>query len=103
MAIEGLVFDETFNKLEKALSETARRQGIIAYNIANANTPGFKPLSFDEELNKAEKKLQTSPKGVVIEEEMAKLADNTLRYTSYIRLLTNKIAIIRRVVSQGRQ
>lgn len=103
MAIENLMFDETFGRLEKALNETARRQAIIAYNIANANTPGFKPVSFDEELAAAEKKLNTPKKGVVIEEEMAKLADNTLRYTSYVRLLSNKIANIRRVASQGRQ
>lgn len=83
--VEGLMFDDTFGRLEKALNETSRRQAIIAYNIANANTPGFTPLRFEDELEKAQKKYETpeegslQKKGVVIEEEMARLADNTLR------------------------
>lgn len=43
--------------LEKMLDKAALKQRVIASNVANVNTPGYKRLgvSFDEELSKAVK------------------------------------------------
>lgn len=136
MVFNEMMFDPTFSRLESGLSELARRQAVIANNVANANTPGYQAQVFSQLLAEAEGQIGTdllpaagaagaeagpgtpagaagqttapaqatlnSGPGVVLEDQMAKLAENNLRYTSYIRLLNYKIAVLRKVVSQGR-
>jgi flagellar basal-body rod protein FlgB len=48
-------FDTTIHLLRKVLDLRSRNQQIISANIANAETPGYKSLSFDfeEELKSA--------------------------------------------------
>jgi len=50
------IFDQSFQSLEQAMKVATLRQSVIAHNIANANTPGYVPQSFDEELMKAVKR-----------------------------------------------
>lgn len=133
MTFTEMMFDPTFSRLEGGLSELARRQAIIANNVANANTPGYQAQAFSQFLTEAEGQIGSEPgaaglaegaaaapalagatsqaagpgapaagSSVVLEDQMAKLAENNLRYTSYIRLLNYKIAVLRKVVSQGR-
>lgn len=47
--------NSSFNALEKQLAASALRQRVIANNIANANTPGFKKseVSFNDQLRAA--------------------------------------------------
>lgn len=98
---EMRIFDGTFSNLEGALDVSAKRQAIISHNIANANTPGYVPLDFDEVLGKAVKR--TNGKGVVIEEEMASLTENSVKYSAYVKLLSSKINILKTIVTQGRK
>ena len=48
-------FDDNFKLLTKVLDLRARKQQVIASNIANAETPGYSPakFEFDEELKMA--------------------------------------------------
>lgn len=57
MAVDPL-FGPTIQLLGKTLDLRARRQGIIAANLANVETPGYTPsdLSFESELKSALKK-----------------------------------------------
>ncbi|MBI5067652.1 MAG: flagellar basal body rod protein FlgB [Deltaproteobacteria bacterium] len=41
------IFDSTLGNLERALDARALRHGILAGNLANANTPGFAPREVD--------------------------------------------------------
>jgi len=41
------IFDGTLTNLERALDARALRHGILAGNLANANTPGFAPREVD--------------------------------------------------------
>jgi flagellar basal-body rod protein FlgB len=41
------IFDRTLGNLERALDARALRHGILAGNLANANTPGFAPREVD--------------------------------------------------------
>jgi flagellar basal-body rod protein FlgB len=52
--LEGL-FGSHLGNLERSLDRTTLRQGLIANNIANVNTPGYKrkDVDFGIELNKA--------------------------------------------------
>lgn len=78
-----------------------RRQEVIAHNIANAKTPGYEALTFDEELMQAVKRLDR--KEVVLEEELAALTENSIKYSTYVKLLSSKINVLRTIATQGRR
>ncbi len=94
------IFDPTFSKIEKGMEVTTKKQAIIAHNIANANVPGYEPLKFDEVLDRVVKKTE---KSVILEEEMKDLAENSIRHSSYVKLMSTKINVLRSVVTQGRR
>ena len=54
MQIEG-IFNNTVGLLGKSIDLRAKNQNLIAYNVANAETPGFIPktLVFEQELQGA--------------------------------------------------
>lgn len=58
-----MLFDRTTKVLEKTLSALSLRQEVIANNIANVNTPGYrrKEVTFEEELKEA---LSQEPKRI---------------------------------------
>ena len=95
------IFDDTFFNLQKAMHVATKRQTVIAQNIANADTPGYEALEFDEVLDKAVKRADR--KKVVLEEEMASLSDNSVKYSAYVKLLSTKISILRTVATQGKK
>lgn len=41
------IFDQTFRTLERALDVRMSRQGVLAGNLANVDTPGFIPRELD--------------------------------------------------------
>jgi len=95
-----IIFDPTVDVLQGGIERAAKKQAIIAQNIANANNPNYIPMDFDEVLNKAVKRTN---KSIVIEEEMASLSKNSIEHSAYIKLLASKISVIRTVVTQGRK
>ena len=95
------MFDAQFNQLERSMEISARWQEVISHNIANAKTPGFEALTFDEHLMRAVKR--SDQKDVVLEDEMAALADNSVKYSSYVKLLSSKINVLKNIASQGRR
>ena len=95
------IFDETFNRLERGMEIATRRQEIISHNIANASTPGYEALTFNDELMQAEVRLQK--KEVVLEEELADLSMNAIEYSSYVKLLSTRINNLRTIASQGKR
>lgn len=99
--IEGLIYDRTSQQLADAIAEAAQRQAIYSYNIANASTPGFKPLKFKKALDDATAKLEQEDE-FNLEDEMAKMSDNRLRHSAYTKLLSAKIQITKKVVTLGK-
>lgn len=93
------VFDPTFYHLEEAMRKRAMIQAIISHNIANANTPSFKPRRFDEVLQKV---VETQGK-VELEKEMADMAKNSTEYSAYVRIMNSKLSALRSIVTQGRK
>lgn len=96
-----VIFDESFNSLEHAMQVATQRQAVIAHNIANAKTPGYEPLTFDEELMRAVKRQDR--KQVVLEDELASLTENSVRYSAYVKLMSSKIGVLRTIATQGRR
>ena len=94
------IYDETFINLQNAINKAAKKQAVIAQNIANANNPNYKAKEFDEVLNKA---VERANKEIIIEDEMAALSKNSLEHSAYVKLLTTKISVIKTVATQGRR
>lgn len=95
------IFDPSFDNLQRAMDIAAKREAVIAHNMANANTPGYDAMDFDEILGRAVKRAEG--RGVVIEEEMAALAENSIKYSAYVKLLSSKINILKTIATQGRR
>jgi len=95
------IFDPTFSNLQRAMDVATKTQAVIAHNIANANTPGYEAMDFDEVLGRAIKRAEG--KGVVIEEEMAALTENSIRYSAYVKILSSKTSALRSIATQGRK
>ena len=119
------IFDRTTVLLEKVLDLRASGQQMIASNLANAETPGFKPsrLSFDEDLQNALQAERPGPQGierskarienihgtverssasVEPDQEMVDLAENQILYESAVQMLNKKFGMLKYVTQEGR-
>jgi flagellar basal-body rod protein FlgB len=111
----------TSELVKLALDAAVLRHQVLANNIANANTPGFRPsdVDFDEQLRRAA--LAMAPTGsitagdyhtslggiretgehhVELDLEIAKIAENTLRYQSLLTGLGKQTSILRMAISE---
>ncbi|MBE7444449.1 MAG: flagellar basal body rod protein FlgB [Planctomycetia bacterium] len=119
--------DKSMNLLEKMLDVSATKHKVIANNIANINTPGYKKMevSFAEQLEKVIKDTSASkfdafqPKIVVSKEdtnvavrndgnnvdmdkEVSALMKNTLSYNVYTQLLSKKMDLVKSAIENSR-
>ena len=117
--------------LSLALDAATLRQQAIAANIANANTAGYKPVrvNFEAQLDDARLALQSegrldaaslagvsprleidrsygaqglSPK-VMIDVEVARLAQNAVQYQALVKGLSRHFSILSMAVSDGKK
>ncbi|MCE5312180.1 MAG: flagellar basal body rod protein FlgB [Nitrospiraceae bacterium] len=104
--------------LEKMLDISSFRHKVLASNIANADTPGYKAkdISFEKELQKAvggskEAYEITEAQGTLenrdantvdLNIEMAKVAENTLIYNTATQLLSTKLRMMKDAIKGGR-
>ncbi|WP_353683633.1 flagellar basal body rod protein FlgB [Thermodesulfovibrio sp. 3907-1M] len=110
--------DTTIKILEKVMDICAYRQKILASNIANADTPGYKAkdINFQEELKRAfendtetYKVIEASTtmpnrdgNTVNIEVEMTKLAETMLMYNTATQLISTRIRMLKDAIKGGR-
>ncbi len=90
-----------FGNLERAIEIATRQQEVITHNIANAKTPGYEALTFDEELMQAVARVDR--RKVVLEEELSALTENSIKYSSYVKMLSTKLNVLRNIATQGRR
>lgn len=111
-----------FDLLSKLLDVTAIRHKVLAQNVANVNTPGYRKLSvsFDETLaarmerdndHRSVRTLQpvihednsTPPRfdgnTVDIDREMMRLSKNTLFNNALLQIVSTKSGMMRRAIS----
>jgi flagellar basal-body rod protein FlgB len=123
--LQNTMFDKTMSKLKRAMDYESTNQQVISGNMANADTPGYKPrtLNFNEELQQAEGAsaaalAKTDPKhisgssgsiagfsmetketaGIDMDTEMADMTKNNLLYEANTRLLTKKFLAIKAAI-----
>jgi flagellar basal-body rod protein FlgB len=107
------LFDTTQLGLERAITGAEMRQSALAANVANANTPGYKPkdVDFHSALRAAfagggdvEKAaisttestatMRADGSGLDIDVEASKLAQNGLEYQALVQAAKGRIDII---------
>jgi flagellar basal body rod protein FlgB len=103
-AAEEVLFDPAMRTLVYGIKDSIKRQTIIAHNLANAQTPGYKPIRFADELARLQRRpgFKLSDDIVVEEEEMTKMTKNRLKYATYMRLFTMKVDMAKNIVNQGK-
>ena len=98
------------------LSYLSRRQEVIASNIANADTPGYKtrdiemPGGFSGAFQEAQTALAESPdlpvrndgNNVSMDREARLLAENTLKFNLATQMIRGQIKGIRAAIEEGR-
>jgi flagellar basal-body rod protein FlgB len=109
------LFDTTQLGLERAIAGAAQRQSALASNIANANTPNYKPRDVDfhsalkaafasgkRETVAATSFAESTENGVMradgsgvdIDVESAKMAQNGLEYQALVQVARGRIDIL---------
>jgi flagellar basal-body rod protein FlgB len=119
------LFNKTINTLTDMVDVRARKHRVILSNVANIDTPGFRPseLSFDNELQSAKNvrmvrtdsghltgknegpgsvnyDVRESPDQVKLDTEMANLSENQLLYNATVEILARKFRGIRSTLSE---
>jgi flagellar basal-body rod protein FlgB len=116
------LFDLSTVALEKALSGSSLRQELIANNLANANTPGYRRVDVDfhtalgQALDRAQGTSQVEqvkfsptedPSGAVrldgsnvdVDREMASLSENSLEYQALVATLRARMSMLQNVIN----
>lgn len=116
------LFDTTMVGLERAMSGAQLRQQVLANNLANANTPGFKRSDVDfhsalaaafgqggatpAQIQQAQFSSSTDSatsmrmdgNNVDVDTEMANLSENSLDFQSLTSVLTSRIKILQTAI-----
>jgi len=115
------LFDSLSAGLARALTFHHQRHEILATNIANIETPGYRAqdLEFKDALRNAftspeqetgEPRVIDKPSGIArpdrntvdVDMEMARLADNRATYTALAEILARRLAGLRRAIESSR-
>jgi flagellar basal-body rod protein FlgB len=123
------LFDTTYKALNAALGAAGQRHEVIANNIANVNTPGFKrsDVQFQDALAAAvdgadssgnssaldsfkpavaqdqTTSMRADGNNVDVDVEMANLAENNVQYNALVQLAAKKLKSLEYVISDGRR
>ncbi|MBW1915237.1 MAG: flagellar basal body rod protein FlgB [Deltaproteobacteria bacterium] len=127
--LQGKFMDRTARILSRMLDFRSASQRVVSGNLANADTPGYKPreISFDEMLQNASGKgdtglMTTDPDHIShstvntgesfriteaetdelnLETEMAKMMQNNLLYEASAKLLSKKFEMLKTAIASG--
>jgi flagellar basal-body rod protein FlgB len=109
------MLDPIASTLEHFMTLLSTRQKLVASNIANADTPGYKTqdIDFQAELQNASSNLPPVPSSVPglkikndgnnvnLDRESRLLAENDLRFNIASNLLRSQIKIVRMAIEGG--
>jgi flagellar basal-body rod protein FlgB len=117
--------------LHQALDFHVSRHNVLASNLANAETPGFRPLEIvraapsetgglplqttseghlgagaaaaDDHITREDRTTDPGANGnaVSVEHEMSKLAANDIRFEGAVKLVASKLAMLRYAANDG--
>jgi flagellar basal-body rod protein FlgB len=110
------MFDQVGAGLEKYMTVLSVRQRVVASNIANADTPGYrtKDIDFQAELRDATDgirpqaqdveglKIKSDGNNVNLDREARLLSETDLRFSVASQLVRSEIKSIRSAIDEGR-
>jgi flagellar basal-body rod protein FlgB len=109
------MLDGLSSKLEQYLDTLSARQKLVARNIANADTPGYKTqdIDFQSELGRAAGSAPSviEPEGlptkndgnnVNLDHQARLLAENDIRFNIATQLIRGNIHELREAITEGR-
>ncbi|NPV49531.1 MAG: flagellar basal body rod protein FlgB [Armatimonadetes bacterium] len=124
--MDRVTHDLTSLALRHALDGAAARQGVAAENLANLETPGYRPrlVDFESQLREAleaasdgdladlqhvspRRSIYAGPalrrdgNAVDLETEMSELVESGLQYQVLTRLLSRRLQMLRSVATEG--
>lgn len=120
--MSGVLFDRLGLTLERHLDFRLERGNLLAGNIANVDTPGYRSmeLKFDRQLQDLLAGHAPPPGGlrgevefdphalpdadgnqVDLDHEMSKLAENQLMYQAVTRAFSKRVALMKYAISEG--
>lgn len=121
MAFLDNLFGPQVNNLQHALSRTSQRHALLANNLANVNTPGYKRRDMDfsitlqEEMEKPGAAvmngesgastggtLRLDGNGVDLEKEVMSLAETELHYQALTDMTSSYFAGMKNVIREGK-
>jgi len=112
------MLDPISNRLERYMDLLSTRQKLVASNIANADTPGYRTRDIDfnfEFMTQLEgtdtpdvieaQGLKTKNDGnnVSMDRETRLLAENAIRFNAAASLLKSEIRVLRSAIQEGKQ
>lgn len=111
-----MTLDQTGLELGHFLSYFARRQEIIASNIANVDTPGYKtrdvemPADFSSAMQDAASSFIEAPdlpsrndgNNVAIDREARLLSENTMKFNVTAQVLRSRLRNVRSAIEEAR-
>jgi flagellar basal-body rod protein FlgB len=109
------MLDPISGNLESYLTLVSARQRLVASNIANADTPGYKTkdIDFDTELQNSIAGMTVAPEAVTglitkndgnnvdLDREARLLAENALRFTVASNLIRSKLKLLKMAIEGG--
>ncbi len=110
------MLDRVADRIERYMDLLSARQRVVASNIANAATPGYKAKDIDFQ-SEFHSQLGTSPPNVVeardlktrndgnnvdIDREARLLAENAIRFNLASQLLRSQIKAVKAAIQEGR-
>lgn len=110
------MLDRLTGSIERYLDLLSARQKLVASNIANADTPGYKTrdLDFQTEYRSAIEtahpraieidglKVKNDGNNVNMDREARLLAENALRFNLASQLMRSEIRMVRSAIQEGR-
>ncbi len=121
------LFDRTDEVLQRSMDIRTSRQRVLSSNIANSETPDFYPkdVPFEKIVEQSieqqsvialrrthenhypggiasEIEIETGSETVNIDKEMAKLAENNLRFNADVQALIKKLEALRFAIEGGK-
>jgi flagellar basal-body rod protein FlgB len=109
------MLDRVAGQLEKYMDLLVARQRLVASNVANADTPGYRTLDvdFETELSNAAGaapraievqglRVKNDDNNVALDREARLLAENALRFQVAAGLMRTEIQTVRSAIEEGK-
>jgi flagellar basal-body rod protein FlgB len=111
-----MTLDQTGLQMGNFLSYLSQRQEVIASNIANADTPGYRtrdvemPVDFSAAVDDARNSVVETPNlptrndgnNVSIDREARLLSENTMKFNLATQMVRGELKNIRSAIEEGR-